>query len=696
MRRLCRRWMCLLLVACGGGGGGGPVIDNPLPQPPLTAGLACSGPAQSGWCWQRPQPWGNRINDVRFVDARNGWAVGEAGLVLKTTDGGDKWRRVRQDTGIEASLHQVRFADALHGWALGWAGALLRTVDGGESWVAVDAGLVPGVWTRLWVLDRSRIVIAGSPNGIPAAAYVSEDGGARWRYSQTAPDQVTPGGAMWTFTVDAVRRSTDLGRTWMRLDGREGFGQSLVFDDHHVVLFRFGPGSLSGDPSGERLHVSRDGGASWRVTTPSRAGGAAIVPRQLSASGAGWGAAATSSGGLLWFRTDDDGTTWTPLSLAGAPAGLGLFEDAALDAQTLWGNVDGATWLSDDAGRSWRALRAGSAPAAPSFDGGGGLVLNTGAQKFRSVDAGRTAQLVPGGRAAGAPPEELNGLWFFDIDRGLAVTLEGQLWDSRDGGRSWAPRAELEAGCGDADDLHFTDAARGWLRHCGRAWRSSDGGRSWARLPNAPADLVKLQFVDAQLGFAVSQRVATRPEFTCTGALYVTHDGGDRWTPVPTRFGSSCPRMAFGPGGVALAITADGGFWRSADAGANWSAISAPGGTPRQESRSFFVDARNAWIADTDRGILRSSDGGVTWVAGTVPPLTPGVWFQALRFVDAQTGWAVGGSGLVLATRDGGATWTRQPTGSAASLMAVFALDGSTVWAAGLEGRVLVSTSGGR
>jgi photosystem II stability/assembly factor-like uncharacterized protein len=694
MRRLGRQWVCLLLAACGGSGGG-PGIDNPPTQPSLTAGLACSGPAQSGWCWQRPQPWGNRVNDVRFVDARNGWAVGEAGLVLKTTDGGGTWRRVRQDTGIEASLHQVRFADASHGWALGWDGALLRTADGGESWAAVAAGLPPGLWTRLWVLDRSRIVIAGSPNGIPAAAFVSDDGGARWRYSEIAPDEVTPGGTMWTFNVDTVRRSTDLGRTWVRFDDLAGFGRGMVFGDHHVVVFR-----RHGDSA--VVHTSRDGGASWRAeAAPNVGGGAVVAPRYLSAEGRGWGAAVSADDGRVSLhRTMDDGRTWTPLSLATAPPGLQLFDDAALDDQILWGNVDGATWLSDDAGRSWRPLRAGGAPAAPSFDGGGGLVLDSGAQKFRSTDAGRTAQLVPGGRAAGTPPQEFMGLWFFDAQRGLAMTIEGQLWDSPDGGRSWAARAELEADCGDAADLHFIDASRGWLRKCGRAWRSIDGGHNWAPLPNAPADIVKLQFVDPLLGFAVSQRfsprLGPRPDFTCTGALQVTRDGGNSWADVPTQFGSSCQTMAFGPGGAALAIAADGGFWRSADAGATWSAIAAPGGAPRQAARAHFLDARNAWIADTDRGILRSNDGGATWVAGNVPPLTTGNWFQAVRFVDASNGWAVGGSGLVLATRDGGITWTRQPTGSAASLQAVFALDANTVWAAGLEGRVLVSTSGGR
>jgi photosystem II stability/assembly factor-like uncharacterized protein len=44
--------------------------------------------AQQGWFWQNPLPQGNPLYGVSFTDANNGTAVGEAGTILRKTNGG--------------------------------------------------------------------------------------------------------------------------------------------------------------------------------------------------------------------------------------------------------------------------------------------------------------------------------------------------------------------------------------------------------------------------------------------------------------------------------------------------------------------------------------------------------------------------------------------------------------------------------
>src|SRR5690349_18110357 len=61
-------------------------------------GSVCSGAQNTGWCWQRPTPAGGLIADMFFLDDSTGWAVGDAGLILKTTDGGATW--VGQASGV--------------------------------------------------------------------------------------------------------------------------------------------------------------------------------------------------------------------------------------------------------------------------------------------------------------------------------------------------------------------------------------------------------------------------------------------------------------------------------------------------------------------------------------------------------------------------------------------------------------------
>jgi len=75
---------------------------------------------------------------VAFSDAVHGWAVGEAGLILATTDGGATWSA--QDSGSSVDLGAVACTGAGYGWVVGKAGAILATSDGGATWSAQDSG----------------------------------------------------------------------------------------------------------------------------------------------------------------------------------------------------------------------------------------------------------------------------------------------------------------------------------------------------------------------------------------------------------------------------------------------------------------------------------------------------------------------------------------------------------------------------
>ena len=75
------------------------------------------------------------LNDVCFTDESNGWVVGEFGsVVFRTEDGGCTWEPVR--TGISHALSSVRFIGTRVGWAVGERGTRLKTTDAGRSWQA--------------------------------------------------------------------------------------------------------------------------------------------------------------------------------------------------------------------------------------------------------------------------------------------------------------------------------------------------------------------------------------------------------------------------------------------------------------------------------------------------------------------------------------------------------------------------------
>lgn len=70
---------------------------------------------------------------VRFINAEQGFAVGEFGTVIATTDGGETWEP-KASIPNEFYPMAADFVDAQTGWVGGLSGVIWQTEDGGNSW----------------------------------------------------------------------------------------------------------------------------------------------------------------------------------------------------------------------------------------------------------------------------------------------------------------------------------------------------------------------------------------------------------------------------------------------------------------------------------------------------------------------------------------------------------------------------------
>src|SRR5207247_1053380 len=83
------------------------------------------------------------LYDVKFVDATNGWIVGEFGKIMHTADGGESWHEQGETAWKRAKLGQdvltwlrgLSFSDQQNGWMVGGYGLIYRTTDGGKTWL---------------------------------------------------------------------------------------------------------------------------------------------------------------------------------------------------------------------------------------------------------------------------------------------------------------------------------------------------------------------------------------------------------------------------------------------------------------------------------------------------------------------------------------------------------------------------------
>lgn len=184
---------------------------------------------EQGKVWQqaRQVPFDGLLTGVSFVDAKRGWAVGHAGVILHTQDGGQTWDLQRSDTHADRPLYAVHFFDASHGVAVGLWSLVLVTDDGGKTWAAQT--LNPPEGDKKADLNLLGLFVNGKGDLFAAAergmVLRSTDQGKTWSYLNTGYL-----GSFWTgialpndtLLVAGLRgsmyRSANDGRTWSRIE----------------------------------------------------------------------------------------------------------------------------------------------------------------------------------------------------------------------------------------------------------------------------------------------------------------------------------------------------------------------------------------------------------------------------------------------------------------------------------------------
>jgi photosystem II stability/assembly factor-like uncharacterized protein len=283
------------------------------------------------------------LNSVHFPDPKNGWAVGNTGIVVHTADGGGTWSM--QTTGTVQNLYSVFFFDAKIGWAVG-AGVIIRTTDGGVSW-SMDESSTPADLHSVIFVDTENGWAVGETccSDVPYLLHTT-DGGVSWIRQSFPGDQkvglsavafLNPGKG-WIVgggTVAGVLlQTTDSGKTWSR--GTVGV-QSLNY-----IQFVTDKTGWTGDGNG-RLYKTVDGGENWSSsgTLPMD------YPQSIffSDSTSGWIVGSGMSNGRI-LRTVDGGATWSEQKFGGF--GRNLSSAFFLNGVAGWAvGMDGTILKSD-------------------------------------------------------------------------------------------------------------------------------------------------------------------------------------------------------------------------------------------------------------------------------------------------------------------------------------------------------------
>jgi photosystem II stability/assembly factor-like uncharacterized protein len=457
--------------------------------------------------------------DIFFLGNDTGVATTSAGRIFRTTDGGNSWVEV---AAAGSALNGLTFAGGGTGYAVGAGTTILKTTDGGMTWNPMPASGVPAL--ELSSISCADALTCLITNNHGDRVLRTIDGGASYTSVVPADEPIfaaafaspTRAVAAGLFGVTVV--SDDAGATWTRVGSR--------------IVARGGQNPLLG------FH-------------------------RVDATNAQIAVAVGEEGQLA--RTLDGGANWFEV---GVPTGE-ILNDASFPTQDVGYAIDAAAgaFKTLNGGASWSILNPGTQVAANSVLAlDPDRVLLIGPKGVRLSTNG-------GGSFDPVNDKDVNKAALEDADQvgGGAVFAFGprSLVYSANGGESWK-RKTLPARKSKLEDVDFVDTRVGFaLTTDGRVWRTANGGRRWKDDPGIGTDDgTAISFSSASAGYvAVPFFAALQSEFgvpLAGGYGFRTTDGGRSWQP---QLISQEPLEIVDAGQTAFGVARDGGFYATDSGG---------------------------------------------------------------------------------------------------------------------------------
>ncbi|MEL6591971.1 MAG: YCF48-related protein [Bacteroidota bacterium] len=120
--------------------------------------------SDSGLSWDFTEARREFFSDIDFPSSQVGYAVGRTGTILKTTDQGETWTRLRNGNLVFNPAHRyhaIDFVDNEIGYVAGDNGVLMKTTDGGKSWQKVALSFEQD-WWDIQLLTDGKMVLGGA------------------------------------------------------------------------------------------------------------------------------------------------------------------------------------------------------------------------------------------------------------------------------------------------------------------------------------------------------------------------------------------------------------------------------------------------------------------------------------------------------------------------------------------------------
>ncbi|MBS1493217.1 MAG: T9SS type A sorting domain-containing protein [Bacteroidetes bacterium] len=404
--------------------------------------LFSSQPAfsQSGWYWQHPLPQGNNLNSVKFIDNSTLIAVGDQGVIIRSTDKGVTW-------SLEPSFSQKTFTSV---YALdqniificGDQGIILKSSNAGISWSYIGVNTLQKLNKIIFI--NSTIGFTIGNNGV-------------------------------------IFRTTNLGQTWVQLNsGTTSALQSIYFMNAST-------GFISG---GGYLLKTINSGDNWSVFAPGGFNDFQFLNELTGYSVSSYFSFPSYYG--VTYKTTNGGINWNALNGSCYSSCLSLL---FLDANTGFVSSSNGISYTSNAGQNWTCSYLN---VCNSIDNKSNIYITVGqgGSIFRSSDNGVNWT----NKSYSYSSISLWDIFFINENTGYISATEGNsdstFVKTTNGGNNWL---KLKAPSTAIFSIYFTNENTGYAGNGVALYKTTNGGINWNISRNGSSSIVC--FTDANTGF---------------------------------------------------------------------------------------------------------------------------------------------------------------------------------------------------
>jgi photosystem II stability/assembly factor-like uncharacterized protein len=491
--------------------------------------------------WTELNPRVPRVTYIglHFVNKDTGWACGQSGAVIKTTNGGDDW--IISETPINNLLLKTHSYNGQIVLVTGYDGIILRSSDEGKTFEQVPSGVGNGY--DLWGVQLLNDTL-GWVCGLNQTLLKTTDAGLSWQPGSTglnqhywAVDFINEQYGMIACSGGKILKTTNGGNSWIQIQA--GDTRALytidVIDSLHIA---------AAGADGKNVYSS-DGGTTW-ISNPDIPVFSATNCIDFIDSDTGYtvqdvyNIRKTTNRGQNWFGLPinmtsewhiqllDDGTGYSCGEEVGGSYALNFFKRtngvenwSSLFLNINWSdvffvdeqkgffissNVGAGIYKTEDGGISYQKIE--NAPSGYDLlflDSLTGFIAGT----HKTTDGGETWYQINAG----------GGIKVFFVNDSIGWSIDSHIYKTTNQGENWVTQLTLPADY--FTGIFFVDTLSGWATSR-YIWQTTDGGSNWIQRSDIPLYFTRdIYFTGTDTGFVA--------EGLTGNDLYVTIDGGLNW-----------------------------------------------------------------------------------------------------------------------------------------------------------------------